>query len=162
MDYYDPSGYYKNPAGEMIGGISKCDFEAYLGDIEKCTGISISDKQRKLLEEYLKNHDVSSTVDKVTKKKIDTEFKRKKVNLRKEWANEYGIEYPTYSKKQIEGNIKYKKRKVGEAYDLHHIIPRAYGGPNEWWNMIPATNPVEHQGGIHRKDGIYRKIFPRG
>ncbi|SDP74441.1 RHS repeat-associated core domain-containing protein [Selenomonas ruminantium] len=162
VDYYDPSGYYKNPAGEMIGGISKCDFEAYLGDIEKCTGISISDKQRKLLEEHLKSHDVSSTVDKVTKKKIDTEFKRKKVNLRKEWAKEYGIEYPTYSKKQIEGNIKYKKRKVGEAYDLHHIIPRAYGGPNEWWNMIPATNPVEHQGGIHRKDGIYRKIFPRG
>ncbi|WP_296771706.1 RHS repeat-associated core domain-containing protein [Selenomonas sp.] len=35
VDYYDPSGYYKNPAGEMIGGISKCDFEAYLGDIEK-------------------------------------------------------------------------------------------------------------------------------
>ena len=51
---------------------------------------------------------------------------------------------------------------IGANYDLHHIIPRRYGGPNEWWNMVPAARPVEHQCGIHRAGSIYKKIFPKG
>ena len=78
VNYYDPSGYYKNPVEETVGGIPKSEFDEYLGDIEKCTGIKISEKQRNMLEKYLKNHDVSNTVDKATKQKIDAEFKRKK------------------------------------------------------------------------------------
>ena len=49
--------------------------------------------------------------------------------------------------------------RIGHNYDLHHIIPKRYGGPNEWWNMIPAANPEEHQSGIHR--GVHKKLFPR-
>lgn len=51
---------------------------------------------------------------------------------------------------------KYRDEMVGRKgrlewnYDLHHIIPKRYGGLNEWWNMIPAANPEEHQSGIHR------------
>ena len=50
---------------------------------------------------------------------------------------------------------------IGANYDLHHIIPRRYGGPNEWWNMVPAARLVEHQCGIHRAGSIYKKIFPK-
>ena len=45
---------------------------------------------------------------------------------------------------------------------MHHIIPKKYGGPNEWWNMIPAGNTEEHQKGIHRSGSIYRKLFSEG
>lgn len=34
-----------------------------------------------------------------------------------------------------------------------------YGGTLEWWNIHPAKWPNEHQGGIHRADGIWRKLF---
>ncbi|TYZ27076.1 hypothetical protein FZ041_12700, partial [Selenomonas caprae] len=162
VDYYDPSGYYKNPVGETIGGISRKDWEAYLNDIEKCTNRKISKEQKELLEKYLKDHDVSQPIDKAVKNKIDAEFNKNKKHLRNKWAEKNGIDYPVYTQEQINSNPKYRNRIAGEAYDLHHIIPRAYGGPNEWWNMIPAGRPVEHQGGIHRKDGFYKKLFPKG
>lgn len=83
-----------------------------------------------------------------------------KNKLRKEWADHYGVEYPKYTKEDIEKYAQIKNTKLGANYDLHHIIPRKYGGPNEWWNMVPAKKSVEHQGGIHI--GIYRKLFPEG
>ena len=162
VDYCDPSGYYKNPAGEMIGGISRKDWEAYLADIEKCTNREISREQKYLLERYLKNHDITKPIDNSLYNEISKNFSKRamKNKLRKEWADHYGVEYPKYTKEDIEKYAQIKNTKLGANYDLHHIIPRKYGGPNEWWNMVPAKNPVEHQGGIHI--GIYRKLFPEG
>ena len=164
VDYYDPSGYYKNPVGETIGGISKKDWEAYLNDIEKCTNRKFSKEQKDLLEKYLRNHDISKSVDDNLYHEISREFDKRatKNKLRKEWAEHYGMEYPKYTKEDIEKYDKIKATKLGSNYDLHHIIPRKYGGPNEWWNMVPAKNPVEHQSGIHRSEGVYRILFPEG
>ena len=137
VDYCDPSGYYKNPAGEMIGGISRNDWEAYLADITKPID--------------------NSLYNEISKKFSKRAMKNK---LRKELADHYGVEYPKYTKEDIEKHAQIKNTKLDANYDLHHIIPRKYGGSNEWWNMVPAKKPVEHQGGIHI--GIYRKLFPEG
>lgn len=65
-------------------------------------------------------------------------------------------EWPKYRDEMIG-----REGRLGWNYDLHHIIPRRYGGPNEWWNMIPAANPEAHQRGIHRSGGMFRKLFPK-
>ena len=31
-----------------------------------------------------------------------------------------------------------------EEYDIHHIIPREYGGTNDFWNLVPVLRP-DHQ-----------------
>jgi hypothetical protein len=32
-----------------------------------------------------------------------------------------------------------------ERYDLHHIIPREYGGSNDFWNIVPVERGVHQQ-----------------
>ena len=32
-----------------------------------------------------------------------------------------------------------------EGYDLHHIIPRRYGGTNDFWNIVPVERSVHQQ-----------------
>jgi hypothetical protein len=60
------------------------------------------------------------------------------VNIR---CNDFGLNEVPYIKK-------------GAPYDAYHIIENVYGGPHEWWNIHPASNPIEHQVGIHAKDAI--------
>ncbi len=43
----------------------------------------------------------------------------------------------------------------------HHIIPKMYGGPNTWWNIMPLTQQYHtgEEDGIHNTIEIAR-IFP--
>lgn len=130
-----------------------------LQDIQECTGIKISDEQREMLEKYLRERDISKPVDNDMYSRINEEFGKtgKKEQLRKDWAQHYNLdEWPKYRDEMIG-----REGRLGGNYDLHHIIPRRYGGPNEWWNMIPAANPEAHQRGIHRSGGMFRKLFPK-
>ncbi len=46
--------------------------------------------------------------------------------------------------------------------ELHHIIPRGYGGQNVWWNIFPLTfkNHRKKGEGIHSSDE-YKVLFPK-
>lgn len=46
--------------------------------------------------------------------------------------------------------------------ELHHIIPRGYGGENVWWNIFPLTfnNHRKKGQGIH-SNIIYKALFPK-
>ena len=162
VDYYDPSGYYKNPVEETIGGISKRDFDAYLEDIEKWTGRKIGTEQREKIYDFLRTHDVSKPIDRAEYNKIRDDFNKSstKERLRKEYSEHNNLDgWPTYQQDYLDKFGKVSDDRIGHNYDLHHIIPKRYGGPNEWWNMIPAANPEEYQSGIHR--GVHKKLFPR-
>jgi hypothetical protein len=39
-------------------------------------------------------------------------------------------------------------------YDIHHIIPREYGGTNDFWNLVPVDRPVH----IHEFNSWWRKF----
>ena len=46
-------------------------------------------------------------------------------------------------------------------WEAHHIIPRAYGGTNDWWNIMPLKQDF-HRGsgdGIHSSSEL-RNLFP--
>lgn len=89
---------------------------------------------------------------------ICKEFKKGKIRcgIKEKWAEHYGEPWPTYQQEYFEKHGITNNDKLGKNYDMHHIIPKKYGGPNEWWNMIPAGNTEEHQKGIHRSGSIYR------
>ncbi|MBC2582762.1 hypothetical protein HGI79_21380 [Clostridium sp. DJ247] len=136
------------------------EFREYLRDLETQTEIKIGKEQRELvLSDYYQN-DYSKPVSRSEYEAITKEYNKLKPKMRDEWAEKTGQKLPqyeetVYSKK---GDIYLDK---GDNFDLHHIIERNYGGKNEWWNSIPASNPTQHQGGIHRSGGPARKLFPK-
>jgi hypothetical protein len=32
-----------------------------------------------------------------------------------------------------------------DKYDIHHIVPREYGGTNDFWNLVPVARGTEHE-----------------
>lgn len=48
---------------------------------------------------------------------------------------------------------------MGNPYDAHHIIENSYIGNHEWWNIMSAKFPDEHQSGIHKKDSPCSRLF---
>ncbi|NUQ79951.1 MAG: HNH endonuclease, partial [Polyangiaceae bacterium] len=32
-----------------------------------------------------------------------------------------------------------------DKYDIHHILPREYGGGNDFWNLVPVSRGAEHE-----------------
>ena len=83
------------------------------------------------------------------------DFNKKKNQLIKQWEEETGQKWPTETYVNSKGITKTRK------YDAHHIIENKVGGKNEWWNITPAKNGSEHQGGIHRKGGAAEILFGR-
>ena len=49
------------------------------------------------------------------------------------WCEEYGIARDAWPK---EG---------ATEYHAHHIIPLKFGGPNEWWNIVPLPSQVHRE-----------------
>ena len=122
----------------------------YFDDIEAQTGRAISKKQRGMVW-----HDMHKThPNKLSVQDLDLarkQFGRKKEGLIKQWEKESGSKWPT--------------EPSGNKYDAHHIIELNVGGKNEWWNLTPAKNGIEHQGGIHRSGGVasnLREIIAAG
>jgi predicted ribonuclease toxin of YeeF-YezG toxin-antitoxin module len=148
----DKSTTNSDPNQEVI---SKLD--SYIVDIETQTNRKIPQEQRDLLKDYVKNNPVQKlSSDQTTLRRKD--FDKNKSNIIKEWETKTGQTWPTYSKDVLSDAGKVL-RKTGNNYDAHHIIELSYGGANEWWNMHPAAYPNEHQGGIHRKNGIANELF---
>jgi predicted ribonuclease toxin of YeeF-YezG toxin-antitoxin module len=134
----------------------KQNFDEYMNDIKKCTGRSVSEKQQELLKDYI-DHNPISRLSKSDCAEHRRDFSEKRADIRREWAFNNREEWPKYEKDVvINGKI---ERNKGFSYDAHHIIENSYAGPNEWWNMTPATFPEQHQQGIHRPNGVASRIF---
>lgn len=126
-------------------------------------GRKISLEQREKLYEFLRIHDVSKPVGEKEYDDICKDFKKGRIwrSIKEKWADHYGEPWPTYQSEYFNRHGIGNNDKLWKNYDMHHIIPKRYGGPNEWWNIIPAGNPEEHQKGIHQSVS-YRRLFPKG
>lgn len=125
---------------------------AYVREIAKITGRKIHPKQLKKIKEALRNKKFTKLSKEATEDSRK-EFGKVKDKLIKEWEKETGQKWPRYEEDVLGKNGKPYLRK-GDPYDAHHIIENTHGGPHEWWNIHPASNPTQHQGGIHGKNGI--------
>ena len=129
----------------------------YLNDIKAQTGLAVSPKQQKLIDEALAKNDYTrlSTAE---SKAHRAQFNKVKNELITQWEKQTGQSWPRYTEDLYSKNGT-QVRRAGQPYDAHHIIESSYGGPNQWWNMHPARFPDQHQQGIHRAGGPSNQIF---
>lgn len=129
----------------------------YLNDIKAQTGLAVTPKQQKLIDEALSKKDYTrlSTVE---SKEHRAQFNKVKNELITQWEKQTGQSWPRYTEDLYSKNGTLVRR-AGQPYDAHHIIESSYGGPNQWWNMHPARFPDQHQQGIHRAGGPSNQIF---
>ena len=129
----------------------------YLNDIKAQTGLAVSPKQQKLIDEALAKTDYTrlSTAE---SKAHRAQFNKVKNELITQWEKQTGQSWPRYTEDLYSKNGTLVRR-AGQPYDAHHIIESSYGGPNQWWNMHPARFPDQHQQGIHRAGGPSNQIF---
>ena len=132
-------------------------FRDYLSDIERITGTPMLDKQKRLIEEAVKNNKYMKLSPEKSKEHR-REYSSKRKELIAEWERQTGMQWGRYTEPVYSKNGKIV-RNVGDAYDFHHCILSSYSGDNQWWNGFPAKFPSEHQMGIHRKGGLCKKIF---
>ena len=137
--------------------IDKTRFSEYVDEIEKITSREILSQQKELLEKALKEQDFSK-LSKEDYALAKRDFKNKKAELIQTWEIMTGNEWPRYTQDVLNeaGDV---VRRVGQPYDVHHIIELSTSGPNECWNIHPASFPDEHQGGIHAAGSLARLIF---
>ncbi|MEE5061970.1 hypothetical protein V2J93_24570 [Pseudomonas alliivorans] len=128
------------------------DAKSYLTDIQSLTGRQFTPQRLELLKTDLREN----TYSRLSKEEVKlnrAEFDSKLPSLRVEWEKNTGASWPkeTYIDKYGSQAIR--------NYDAHHVIENKFGGKAEWWNITPAMRGVEHQGGIHRAQGLAEKIF---
>ena len=86
------------------------------------------------------------------------EFSVKKNNLKREWEENYGRQWPKYEHDIYSANGKLI-RKAGNDYDAHHIKPLCMGGKNEVDNITPLNAEVHYdKQGVHAPDSPYSKL----
>ncbi|TBR37386.1 hypothetical protein CBF23_014865 [Marinomonas agarivorans] len=134
--------------------------KAYLDDVQKQTGIQVSQNQRSILADNVRKNQYSklSKEDAALHRK---DFNKNKNSLISEWESKTGEKWPRY-KEDVISKSGVVTRKIGQPYDAHHLIESSHGGPNQWWNIHPARFPDQHQGGIHRSESPARKLFSGG
>jgi len=128
----------------FIGGL----VASYLSDVENKTRIGLVDEQ------VSHAHDAFGKAKKVSpgeRVAVDTEFANPKFKkgLRTKVAGMLGLDsYPksTWTPPPKPGDIVGPRTR---AFDLHHLVPRGYGGTNAVPNMHPAEYPKVHLRQIH-------------
>ena len=137
--------------------IDNTRFPEYISEIEKITSREMPSQQKELIEKALAEQDYS----KLSKEAVEAahkEFNGLRKNLISAWEKNTGQTWPRYAEDVVDkaGNV---LRKAGQLFDAHHIIELSVDGPNVWWNLHPASFPVEHQLGIHGAESIANLIF---
>ncbi|MBO6179906.1 MAG: hypothetical protein J6O04_12075 [Selenomonadaceae bacterium] len=86
------------------------------------------------------------------------DFDDKKADLKNEWSEKNGVEWPTYNEDVYSSNGRLI-RKSGADYDAHHIQPLSMGGMNEAENITPlsAENHYDRQG-VHSPESPYSQL----
>ena len=89
------------------------------------------------------------------------EFDDKKADLKRQWEEIHGEQWPKYDHDIYSSNGKLI-RKEGCDYDAHHIQPLGLGGKNEATNITPlsAENHYDKQG-VHSPDSPYSRLEKR-
>lgn len=142
---------------EVGDKIDKTRFSEYVDEIEKITKREIPQQQKELIETALKEKDFTKLSKEATEL-ARKEFKNNKSSLIQTWEKMTGNEWPKYADDILNetGDV---IRTAGQPYDAHHIIELSTSGPNEWWNLHPASFPGEHQNGIHAAGSLAKLIF---
>ena len=137
--------------------IDKTRFSEYIDEIEKITGRELPEKQKELIEKALKEGDFSKLSKEATEA-ARNQFKNIRSSLIKEWEKNTETTWPRYAEDVVNeaGNV---IRRAGQYFDAHHIIELSTDGPNVWWNLHPASHPVEHQQLIHGAQSLATIIF---
>lgn len=143
---------------EVGDKIDKTRFSEYVDEVEKITNREIPSNQKELIEKAIKENDFTrlDSEDAAAARKA---FDKNKTTLIEEWEKNTGKKWPKYTEDILNEAGDDVLRHAGQPYDAHHIIELKTGGPNEWWNLHPASFPGEHQNGIHAAGSLAKLIF---
>ena len=114
----------------------------YLRQVEQITGMTVHPKQLVEIRNALKTKKYTKLSAAQTAKSRKR-FKRVKNKLIKEWEQQTGRTWPKYDKQVLDKNGDVF-REVGDPHDAHHLIENTYGGDHKWWNIHPASSPIQH------------------
>lgn len=148
---------YERTIGRDVTKELREKFDEYIIDIESATGLKIGLEQRKELGKWIVNHKFTLKSSKENSLSRE-DFVEKKPALISEWQTKNDMKWPRYHEDVYSKHGKLHRKK-GWKYDAHHIIELSFGGPNEWWNVHPASSPEQHLHGIHRDGGVASQIF---
>lgn len=129
----------------------------YARDLRTQTGRALTDEQVDLLTAALRKDSYGKVTDGVlaVARRL---FAGRRSKIIAEWEQKNGETWPRYAQNVLTKDSTGIYRNAGDLYDAHHIIKLELGGPNEWWNLIPASSPDQHQRGIHRKGGPLEEL----
>lgn len=132
---------------------------AYARDVEQQTGRALHPQQRRLLAQNLRENSYSRLTPAETRRSRRV-FDRRRDQVIADWEANTGQSWPRYAEDVVNPETGQIIIERGTRYDAHHLIENSYGGPHEWWNVHPAANPTQHQGGIHRAGAPIRELQP--
>jgi len=98
---------------------------------------------------------------KKTKNEFENAKRRKNNNIYQAFERIGGLVWPTYEEEVAVPGAENGKllRVVGKHYDAHHGLPKAMGGKNDCWNLLPMHASEHHDSqGIHSPDSSYEHI----
>lgn len=124
--------------------------DAYLNDLKEK-----SEVPETISDETLKDIKKISSQEVAAKRE---EFNDIKSDLKKQWEEKNGMEWPKYDHDVYSSNGKLI-RKAGQDYDAHHIQPLSMGGKNEVSNITPLNAEVHYdKQGVHAPNSPYAKL----
>ncbi len=126
--------------------------------IELKTGNNLSSKQKMEVRKEFRSGNHESQISVEANALARDEFDNAKADLIKEWEQNTGKQWPTYSEDVPSLSSENLWRTKGSNYDAHHIIEESYGGPPKWWNITPAS-VTEHIDIHHGADALIKNVF---
>jgi predicted ribonuclease toxin of YeeF-YezG toxin-antitoxin module len=132
-------------------------FNKYLNELEDISNRKLHPIQRKWLKESIENRNYTR-LNNEQRKQHRRRYNDVKKQIIQDWELNTGQKFPTY-KSHVYNRHGEVIRMKGQRYDLHHIIACSWGGDNRWENLHPLKFPNEHQNGVHRKNGMFERIF---
>ena len=124
--------------------------DAYLNDLKEK-----SEVPETISDETLEDIEKTSSQEVAAKRE---EFNDIKSDLKKQWEEKNGMEWPKYDHDVYSSNGKLI-RKAGQDYDAHHIQPLSMGGKNEVSNITPLNAEVHYdKQGVHAPNSPYAKL----
>lgn len=146
--------------GEVVSASKDVDLQLirkYIKHLEEVTERKLNPKQVQELKNALRQNVYKKLSPAETAKKRIA-FSKLKNKLIKQWEQETGKKWPTYTENVPDKNGEIY-RKIGDKYDAHQVIENTHGGPDKWWNIHPVKSLSEHQGGIHGKGAPSKSLF---
>jgi hypothetical protein len=133
----------------------------YSNDLERKE--TLEQLKQKYLEDLLAKTEYPETIDIEKAMKADfrkcsseenriarEEFNDLRSDLRDQWAEKNGIEWPLH-KENVYNDKGILIKRAGDKYDAHHIQPLAMGGKNEVDNITPFNKNAHTE--LHKSSG---------